>query len=139
MDNTPTPESLSDSRFRLSKKEGITLAIGSAIALWSLKVDDPWVVVPMLTVSALAFVLLCVWHEGGVIWRAMIACVLVGVLCFIGWRELRHPAVVTAPAPLSPSAPVITQTDKGGKCTNVVAGRDANVDCSEKDNGKPQR
>lgn len=37
-----------------------------------------------------------------------------------------------------PTSPVITQRDTDGTCSNIVAGHDVKVDCSEKDNGKPQ-
>jgi uncharacterized membrane protein len=125
-----------EKRFRLTRKEWVTLIFGTALALGSFKSDDPWVVIPMLVISGCAFVLLCVWHQGSIPLRALAATALVIVLIFIGWRDLRHGEVgviviggSSVPAPAAPATPAISQTATDSDCSNLVAGSDAQIKC----------
>lgn len=74
---------------RLSFKEGLLLTIGTALALGSFKTGDPWVVVPMLSIAAIAFVIICVIHPGRRLYRSVFGAAVLLVLSFIGWRDLR--------------------------------------------------
>jgi hypothetical protein len=45
----------------------------------------------MLLISGVAFIGLCIWHEGRPLWRVGVAIMLGVALGFIGWRGLRRP------------------------------------------------
>jgi hypothetical protein len=78
-------------KFKFSLKEFLVFVIGTALALGSLKSGDPWVVTPMLFLAGLAFIALCVRHEGKPIVRVLVGLVMVALLVFIGWRDLGKP------------------------------------------------
>ena len=80
------------------------IVAGTALALGSFKSDDPWVVIPMLAISGFAFVCLCIWHEGSRLARAGVALLLVVLLTFIGWRDLRKPVSLAVATTLPPQA-----------------------------------
>ncbi|MBB5066013.1 acyl carrier protein [Granulicella mallensis] len=88
-----------EQRIRLTPKEWLLFVIGSGIALAAFRADDAVVVAVMLTVSAAAFVLLCVLHAGSRFWRTIGALVLVGILAIVGWRDLREKPQSIALAP----------------------------------------
>jgi hypothetical protein len=75
--------------FRFGRKEILVLIAGTALALGSFRSDDPLVVIPMLVLAAIAFILLCFWHEGSRSGRGIAAILLMILLTFIGWRDLR--------------------------------------------------
>jgi hypothetical protein len=82
---------------KITRKEGLLLLAGTALALGSFKSDDPWVVIPMLSVSGVVFVYLCLGQHWNWVRRILAAVLTVGVLGFIGWRDLRHPPAAPAP------------------------------------------
>lgn len=120
-----------EKRFRLTRKEWVMLIFGTALALGSFKSDDPWVVIPMLTISGLAFILLCVWHHGSVLRRSLAAAALVVVLVFIGWRDFRRNegGVIGSQSPAAPATPPINQTATDSTCANFAAGSNAQIKC----------
>jgi hypothetical protein len=75
--------------FRFSRNEVVMLVIGTALALGSLKADDPWVVAPMLFVALGAFIYVCYVHAGAWFFRLLAAAVISTVIGFIGFRVLR--------------------------------------------------
>jgi hypothetical protein len=112
-------------------KEWVMLIFATALALGSLKADDPLVIIPMLAISGVAFVLLCVWHKGKIIWRTLASLTLLSTLVFIGWRDIRKPVPVEQANPVPPPvAPVTTinQTATNSDCSNIVA-KDARLKC----------
>jgi hypothetical protein len=119
----------SDYRFRLSRKEWVTLIFGTALALGSFKSDDPWVVIPMLTIAGVAFVLLCRRHHGRIVWRVLVALALLCALVFIGWRDLYHVPKETGGSSPAPPQPTINQTSTGSDCSNLAAGSDSQIKC----------
>jgi hypothetical protein len=129
--------------FRFTGKEVLLLIIGTVLALGSLKADDPWVIVPMLSVAGGAFALLCYLHVGKPLYRILIAALVLGVLLFIGWRDLRNSPVTPIPdSSLIPNGP-INQNAKDSPCANVVAGKSVDQKCAsatgEKDHEKPKK
>jgi uncharacterized membrane protein len=120
---------------RLSVKEILVITAATGFALATFRLDDPWVVIPMLLVSGIAFLVLCIRHRGKLSNRIALAVVILGVLGFIGWRTLRnlsrvqnHPTTITT----------IQQNATDSDWSNNVGGKDVNVDCSstEKQNDK---
>lgn len=83
---TPT-----SSGIRFSLKEALLLIAGTALSLGSFKLDDPWVVIPMLSLAAIAFIAMCAIHSGRWFYRVGISLIVILILLFIGWRDLRHP------------------------------------------------
>lgn len=60
------------------------------------------------------------------------------VVCLMGWRVLhvKHAtAMETVPPTTVPSQIVIQQKSQDDTCSNVVAGRDVNANCTEKEHG----
>ncbi|MBB5066178.1 hypothetical protein [Granulicella mallensis] len=116
-------------RLRLTVKEKLALIISIAFALGSFDSHDAVLVVPSLSVAAIAFVLLCIWHKGNPWNRLATAIFFLVILVFAGRRSLRHtslpaPAINTAapaPQPLS-----INQNANNSDCSNIVAGGDVN-------------
>jgi hypothetical protein len=111
---------------RFTVKEVLLTVLGTALALGSLKAEDPWVVIPMLLVAAAAFVILCVLHAGPPIYRFSVASAIVLILVFIGWRDLRHVATVVPPTPIQK----IKQTAIDSPCANQVAQSGSQIDCN---------
>jgi hypothetical protein len=103
----------------------VTLA-STALALGSFKSDDPCVAIPMLALSGVAFIALCIWHRGSSVSRALVACVLVGLLAFIGWRDLRKSPSSNKDAG---APPTINQSATDSDCSNLIAGTDAEIKC----------
>jgi hypothetical protein len=114
---------------RFTVKEVLLTVSGTALALGSLKAEDPWVVIPMLSVAAVAFICLCVLHDGPRLYRIGVAFVIVLVLLFIGWRDLRHTAIQDRPVALSPLPPSINQTATDSPCANQVAQSGSQINC----------
>jgi hypothetical protein len=92
----PPPSVASRSRVSLTLKEVLLLIVASALAIGSLKGDDPWIVLPMLGVSAAAFVVLCVIHEGRRLYRIGVAVSLICVLSLIASRLFLWPSRIEA-------------------------------------------
>jgi hypothetical protein len=133
----------SGSRFRFSLKEVLVIIAGTALALGSFSLDDPWVVIPMLLISGGAFLALCIWHHGTPFWRICVAIAVVVALTFIGWRDLHHSKLEIG-APYVPTTPTISQTATDSECSNLVAGSNAQIECETaerdrhaKDKSKP--
>lgn len=116
---------------RLILKEKLLLIIATPLALASLVPDDPWVCISMLIVSGIAFVSLCKWHAGGWIPRTVTAVILVGILVFVGRRDLRHSqgAQKKPTAPAHIDLPSIQQKSTDSPCSNIVSGGNTNVTC----------
>src|ERR1700690_4273157 len=72
--------------FRFTGKEIAVLVIGTALALGSLRAEDPYVIVPMLVVSWVAFLYICGTHEGPWYWRLGVAALVTSSLAAIGGR-----------------------------------------------------
>jgi|GEM_PF-6453483 len=74
----------------VTPKELLVLVGGTCLGLASLKTDDPWIVAPMLTASAAAFVWLCIRHLRS--WKTRIGSSLFIVVVFVtvGWRDLKN-------------------------------------------------
>src|SRR6266446_1798093 len=71
---------------RFSKKElGLTVA-GSLFAAAGVGVSDPWIFFPFFAGSWLAFVWLCIRHEGRRISRVTIALAITGAMSLLAWR-----------------------------------------------------
>jgi hypothetical protein len=83
--------------FKITLKEGLLILAGTALALGSFKSDDAWVVIPMLSLSGVAFVWLCLGHQGIWAWKIMAAVLTVAILFYIGWRDLRRPQELQYP------------------------------------------
>jgi hypothetical protein len=109
--------------FRLSFKEILVIVPSTALALGSFGSADPYIVIPMLTISVIAFVALCVWHKGSPIWRVGSAISIVLVLSFIGWRVLRKVSESVA-HPIT-----IDQKSVDSDCSNIVGGGDIKINC----------
>jgi membrane protein implicated in regulation of membrane protease activity len=122
----------SDPKIRLSRKEMLSLIIAISLALGSFKLDDPYVVISMLIVAGAASVLFCVWYHGKVLWRVFTAVVLLLVLAFIGWRDLRRPESISAHSGTTRNnrATTIEQTATDSDYSNLVAGSDAKIKCT---------
>lgn len=71
---------------RLGTKETILLGAATLLALAAMAISDPWVFFPCFGGSWIAFVLLCILHEGRPWLRALCAVALTLVLAVIGWR-----------------------------------------------------
>jgi hypothetical protein len=112
---------------QLSTEEKLLMIFGTGLALASLKADDRWVVIPMLLVASVSFIVLCVLHQGKPLTRTFTALSLVCVITFIGWRDLRKGSTAATQGTMQKK--VIRQTATDSRCSNVVAGRDANINC----------
>jgi hypothetical protein len=111
--------------FHFSLKEVLVIVASTALALGSFRSKDPYVGIPMLIISGIIFVALCVGHQGKPKSRTALAMLISVVFIFIGWRDLRKPASATHPA-----QPVnIDQTANDSPCSNVVAGGDVTIKC----------
>ncbi|HEX7159172.1 MAG TPA: hypothetical protein VF214_09175, partial [Edaphobacter sp.] len=75
--------------FRFTPKEYLPFLFTVGLTLASLKSDDPWVVIPTLSVAAVCGILTCYWHTGPIWGRSATAILIAGTLLIIGWRELR--------------------------------------------------
>jgi len=69
-------------------------------------------------------------------WKFVAACALVGaiILGFLGWiadRESQAKLRQNAPAQSVP--PTVQQKAEDSNCSNVIAGKDANVNCSSEE------
>jgi hypothetical protein len=81
--------------FRFTGKEIAVLIIGTALALGSLRAEDPYVIVPMLAVSWITFLYICGTHEGPWQWRFGIAAIITLTLAAIGGRLFWSSIVAT--------------------------------------------
>jgi hypothetical protein len=131
MRSMENPDREDDRGFKVTLKEGLLILAGTALALGSFRSDDPWIVVPMLAISAVAFVWLCLGHRGPWKWRISAAALVLCVLVFIGWRDLRHrqDGVQAPPTARTTASPTINQTATSSNCANLVAGSDAQIKC----------
>ncbi len=100
---------MGNGKFKFSLKDLLVIVAATALALGSIKAEDPWVVIPMLALSGIAFMGLCIGHEGRWQTRSAIGAVLVILLVFIGWRDL-HKTIVE----ISPSEVIFRQTAING-------------------------
>ena len=118
-------------RFRLTRKEAVMLCFGTALTLGSFKPNDPWVVIPMLGLAEASFIMFCVWHNGRIWWRVVMASALLVILAFIGWRDLHFQEHVSVPpVPTSTGQPSsINQTATDSDCSNFVVGSDDQISC----------
>jgi hypothetical protein len=115
-------ESPNRGRFQFNLKEVLVIVAGTALALGSFKSDDPWVVIPMLAISGFAFVCLCIWHEGSRLARAGVALLLVVLLTFIGWRDLRKPVSLAVATTLPPQALPLGKSQSNRQIRNLLYG-----------------
>jgi hypothetical protein len=109
--------------FRLSFKEILVIVPSTALALGSFVSTDPYIVVPMLAISGIALVALCVWHKGSPTRRMVSAIFIALVLSFIGWSVMRK-ASESAAHPLT-----IDQKALDSDCSNIVGGGDVKINC----------
>ena len=85
------------------------LVSGSALAVASLRSGDPWVVIPMLSLSELAFLYLCIAHSGKWQIRLVFTILIAATLTLIGARVLGKPTGIVASKPASETAPAASQ------------------------------
>jgi hypothetical protein len=121
--------------FHLSLKEVLVIVASTALALGSFGSNDPYVVIPMLIISGVAFVALCVGHQGSPRWRTTSAIFILIVLAFIGWRDLRK---LTGAASHAAQPVSIDQKAVESECSNIVGGGDIKINCpsTEKDHAQ---
>lgn len=118
---------------RFSIKDVLLTVVGTALALGSLKAEDPWVVIPMLLLAGATFIVICALHAGRPTHRLGTAIAILLILAFIGWRDLRKPEqIVQSPRiPLAPGPPpTINQSAQDSPCANQVAQAASEIDCS---------
>lgn len=125
------------SSFSFSGKEKITLILASALALASLRADDSFVIWPMLTVASVCVLVVFYQHKGRRFLRVAGAALCLCVFGLVGWRALR-PASETG-APGANRSQQIEQKAKDSQCSDVIAGRDATLNCTEDMNDKGKR
>jgi hypothetical protein len=71
---------------KLSRGEIALLLVSSFLSLASVRGNDPWVVVPMLVIAWIAFLYVCITHQGSKRWRAGAAIGGTVVLLALGLR-----------------------------------------------------
>jgi hypothetical protein len=76
----------SEKRFQFTIKEALLTLAATALALGSCKADDPLLFIPMLLLSWVAFILICILHKGKAIFRLVCGVAISIVLLFVGWR-----------------------------------------------------
>jgi hypothetical protein len=74
------------SNVRFGKKEFAVLIGGTLLALAGIGVSDPWIFFPCFGGSWLAFIWLCILHEGKRLWRSIVGIIITASLSLIGWR-----------------------------------------------------
>lgn len=75
---------------RLEKKEIFLLIPATLLALAGFGVDDPWIVGPFLTLSWIAFLLICLVHDGSHAPRIIFAVTITVVFSLLGVRLYYH-------------------------------------------------
>jgi hypothetical protein len=102
-----TPDKVPD-RSRPSKGDVLTLVAAASLALAGLKASDPWVVLPMLAISWVAFLCLCLIHARSVIIRLVMGAVITAVFVFVTFRAMPPyglPGVVKVPGARDTNSP----------------------------------
>lgn len=82
--------------FRFTRKEIVGLVIGTAIAVASLRADDPWILLPFLTLSLGSFLYVCVVHSGPRSLRVVVGVAISIVFLLAGGRVVyksTHPDI----------------------------------------------